>query len=67
MGAFAPFPFLEVIVIVETFDALWSIVILPLRSLGQIENPLIFVPAFCLILGWCWSLLYKVLSCARGG
>lgn len=53
--------------IVETFDALWTIVVLPIRSLGQIENPLVFVPAFCLILGWCWSLLYKVLSCARGG
>ena len=50
---------------VEFFDALWMIVIIPLKSLSQLDNCLVY-PAFMVLIGWVFYLLRRFLTDLRG-
>lgn len=50
---------------VDFFDALWTIVIIPLKSLSQLDNCLVY-PAFMFLLGWVFYLLRRLLLDLRG-
>lgn len=57
--------FLGVFFMVDFFDALWTIVIIPLKSLSQLDNCLVY-PAFMFLLGWVFYLLRRLLLDLRG-
>lgn len=57
--------FLRGVFMVEFFDALWTIVIIPLKSLSQLDNCLVY-PAFMVLIGWVFYLLRRLLTDLRG-
>lgn len=50
---------------VDFFNHLWTLIIIPIKSLDQLSNPLIY-PAFMMLLGWVFYLLRSFLSDLRG-
>lgn len=50
---------------IEFFDALWNIVIIPVMSLAELDNCLVY-PAFMVLIGWVFCLLRKLLAGLRG-
>lgn len=50
---------------VDIFNGLWNIFIIPIYSLAEFDNVLV-APAFMLLLGWVFKFLYNILSVSRG-